>query len=89
MEIMDSIGLIIVVIVVIGFLALFMPKPQRAQKSQSPKSAQKAAGYILPDGKIVHNGKVITFVEARRRGLHLDFAEEKRPDSGYKPKAWR
>ena len=89
MEIMDSIGLVIVVIVVIEFLALFMPKPQRAQKSQSSKSAQKTAGYILPDGKIVHNGKVITFVEARRRGLHLDFAEDKPRDNGYKPRAWR
>jgi hypothetical protein len=74
---MDNIGLVIVVIVVLGFVAFIAPKPaRRVQKNAPPES-----GMILPDGKIVHRGKVIT-------GLKLDFAVERKQNE-YKPKAWR
>jgi hypothetical protein len=68
---MENIGLVIVGFVVIGFVAFILPKPNRTQ------SGQPESGMILPDGKIIYKGKVITFAEAKKRNLHLDFAERK------------
>jgi hypothetical protein len=78
-------GLVIVFIVVIGFVVLILPHPRRVHGGHS----DGGSGVILPDGKIMHKGKMISFAEAKRRGLRLDFAADKRPDGGYKPKAWR
>lgn len=75
-------GLVMVAVVVLGFVLFILPKPVR--KSQAPGGV----GLILPDGSILYQGKRMTVTEARRLGLRLEFATE-RKQAEYKPKAWR